>query len=176
MIKNNQKGVTLIALVITIIVLSILAGIMVYAGIDSVKKAKLEGLKTNMLLIQTKAKEYIENASFELGINPDGRTYDAAKTYLSGDDKGTNMKDITDQTQINAVKSAGISDGDIGDGKVYILSTSNIEKMGIHDVESNNDEGWYVIVYSLEDTNAEIYHTGGYEGKYALKDIETIEL
>ena len=177
MVKNNQKGVTLITLIVTVIVLAILAGITIYTGKNSITRANLEGLKTNMLLIQTKAKEYVENASFELGVNPDSATmYETAKTYLSGEDKGTNMTDITDENQINAVKSIGISDGDIRDGKVYILSTSNIENMGIHDVESNNDAGWYVIVYDLNNTTAEIYNTRGYDGKYALKDIENIQL
>lgn len=176
MINKKEKGVTLMALTITIIVLLILAGITINAGSDSIKRANLEGLKTNMLLIQTKAKEYIEDASFELGINPDGRTYEAAKAYLSGEDKGTNMKDVTDQNQINAVKNAGVSDGDIDAGKVYIVSTKNIENMGIRDVKSNNEDGWYVIVYDLENTTAEIYHTQGYNGKNSLTDIENIEL
>ncbi len=176
MINKKEKGVTLMALTITIIVLLILAGITIYSGSDSIKRANLEGLKTNMLLIQTKAKEYIEDASFELGVNPDGRTYEAAKTYLSGEEKGTNVQDVTDQNQINAVKSAGVSNEDIEAGKVYIVSTKNIENMGIHDVESNDEEGWYVIVYDLENATAEIYHTQGYNGNHSLTDIENIEL
>ena len=65
MIKNNQKGITLIVLIITIIILIILAGITIYTGKESIQKANLEGLKTNMLLIETKAREYVENASFK---------------------------------------------------------------------------------------------------------------
>ena len=48
--------------------------------------------------------------------------------------------------------------------------------MGIHDVESNDEEGWYVIVYDLENATAEIYHTQGYNGNHSLTDIENIEL
>ena len=62
-VKNN-KGITLIALTITIIILLILASITIYSGKESIKKAQLESLKTNMLLIKAKAKEYVEQASF----------------------------------------------------------------------------------------------------------------
>ena len=64
---KENKGVTLTSLVITIIVLLIIAGISVYSGTDIIKRAKLEELKTNMLLIETKAKECVENANFKLG-------------------------------------------------------------------------------------------------------------
>ena len=50
-VKNN-KGITLIALTITIIILLILASITIYSGKESIKKAQLESLKTNMLLIK----------------------------------------------------------------------------------------------------------------------------
>ena len=75
---KQEKGVTLIVLVVTIIVLLILATITMYGGTDIIKKSKLEGLKTNMLVIQTKAKEYVENAKFQLGIKPEEAT-DAMK-------------------------------------------------------------------------------------------------
>ena len=70
-IKNRTNGVTLISLSITIVILLILAGIALYSGSDTIKKAQLEELKTNMLLIQAKAREYVEDANFKMGVNPD---------------------------------------------------------------------------------------------------------
>ena len=67
-IKNRTKGITLISLAITIIILLILAGISIYSGKGVIQKAKLEELKTNMLLIQAKAKEYVEEVNFRMGI------------------------------------------------------------------------------------------------------------
>ncbi len=181
--KKNEKGITLVVLIITIIILMILAGITIYAGTNSIKKANLEGLKTNMLLIETKAKEYIENASFKLGVNPNTDTmYKDAEQYLTGDDKGENINKVNEanekvhKEQIDQAKNIGIAEQDIENGKVYILSTDNIKNMGINDVESNQENGWYIIVYNIEDTTAEIYHTMGYNGKYSLTDIEQIEL
>ena len=58
--KNIKKenGITLIALGVTIIVLLIIASIGVYGGKETIKKAQLEEMRTNMLLIQAKSKEY----------------------------------------------------------------------------------------------------------------------
>lgn len=64
---KNSKGITLIILVISIIVLLILAGVTITAGTESIKKAKLETLRTNMLLIKAKGKEYCEEANFRTG-------------------------------------------------------------------------------------------------------------
>ena len=68
---KKEEGVTLVALSITIIVIIILAGIAINGSTNMIKKAKLEELKTNMLLIQAKAREYVEDATFKMGINPD---------------------------------------------------------------------------------------------------------
>lgn len=66
--KSRTKGITLISLVVTVVVLIILAGITIYSGKGTIERAKLEELKTNMLLIQAKAREYVEEANFKIGI------------------------------------------------------------------------------------------------------------
>ena len=66
---KKDKGITMVALVITIIVLIILSGVSVGTVNKIVKSSELENLKTNMLLIKVKGKEYIENANFKLGTN-----------------------------------------------------------------------------------------------------------
>ena len=175
--KNNQNGITIVVLTITIIVLIILAGITIHTGTESIRKAKLEGLKTNMLLIETKAREFVENASFDLGIDPENATDEMktnAQAELTGDDKGTLV--TSGDSIIDQLLNIGISQADIDNGNVCKLTTENLEKMGINDVESNDEEGWYIIVYNINDTTAEIYHTMGYQGKYSLTDIEQIEL
>ena len=64
---RNNKGITIIVLVITIIVLLILSGISIKTGNNIIKQSSLENIKTNMLLVKIKAKEYVENANFKLG-------------------------------------------------------------------------------------------------------------
>lgn len=58
---NEQRGITLIALVITVILLLIIGGISITKGSDLVEKSKAETIETNMLTIKAKAKEYAEN-------------------------------------------------------------------------------------------------------------------
>ena len=53
--KNN--GITMVALVITIVVLLILSSIPINAGKRVIKQSELENLKTNMMLIKVKGKE-----------------------------------------------------------------------------------------------------------------------
>ncbi len=176
-IESNQKGITMIALTITIILLFILSGIAIYSGKDTIRRANLEELKTNMLLIQTKAREFVENASFDLGIDPQNATEEMranAQNELNGEDKGTLVEE-GDPIE-SELLSIGISQNDIDNGNVYKLTTQNLENMGIKDVESNDTDGWYVIVYDITNTTAEIYNTIGYEGKYSLTDLEQLEL
>ena len=59
LIKRNS-GITIIALVLTIIIMMIIMSIAVYQGKDIIRKAKLQTLETNMLTIQAKAKTYAE--------------------------------------------------------------------------------------------------------------------
>ena len=175
--KKNEKGITIVVLTLTIILLLILAGITIYMGQDSIQKANLEGLKTNMLLIQTKAKEYVENASFDLGIDPQNATNEMktnAQNELTGEDKG--MLVTSNDSIVNELLNIGILQEDIDNGKVCKLTTENLKNMGINNVESNDEDGWYVIVYNIDDTTAEIYHTIGYQGKHSLTEIEQIEM
>ena len=67
--RNN--GITMVALIITIILILILAGIPIGVGSKVIKQSELENLKTNMMLIKVKGKEYVENANFNLGTTFD---------------------------------------------------------------------------------------------------------
>ena len=49
----NSKGVTLIALVITVIVLLILASIATYSGMDIIESSKLSTFTAEMKIMQT---------------------------------------------------------------------------------------------------------------------------
>ena len=71
---KKNKGITMIVLVITIALLLILAGISIQGGSSIIKRADLENLKTDMLLIKVKGKEYVENGNFNLGTSFDKLT------------------------------------------------------------------------------------------------------
>ena len=161
-VKNN-KGITLIALTITIIILLILASITIYSGKESIKKAQLESLKTNMLLIKAKAKEYVEQASFKNGVNK-SEISEEAKNELKG--KESNASDYSKQ-------NITINGGEI----LYKLTSDNLKEMGLKDVKLGSNEE-YLVKYNIKDVTVEVYNTSGYENNgttvYSLSELEKI--
>ena len=55
-IKNN-KGITMISLAITIMLLILLAGVTISIGIEIAQEAEFENIQTYLLLIQTKCEK-----------------------------------------------------------------------------------------------------------------------
>ena len=55
-IKNN-KGITLIAMILTVILLIIIAGVSVSVGTNIIETTKFKALETDLLLIQSKIKK-----------------------------------------------------------------------------------------------------------------------
>ena len=161
-VKNN-KGITLIALTITIIILLILASITIYSGKESIKKAQLESLKTNMLLIKAKAKEYVEQASFKNGVNK-SEISEEAKNELKG--KEANASDYSKQ-------NITINGGEI----LYKLTSDNLKEMGLKDFKLGSNEE-YLVKYNIKDVTVEVYNTSGYENNgttvYSLSELEKI--
>ena len=181
MIKNIKKenGITLVALVITIILMLILATVTINIGKGQILNAHLQNYKTNMLLIEAKAKEYVEKASFNLGVNPTDETRQNAQNELQGEGKGTLV--TTSDSIINDIKAMGVADIDtqISGKNVYKLSTSDLEKMGINGAKSDEEEGYYILIYNIPESTVKVYNTLGFninnEIKYCLDDIREID-
>lgn len=55
--KNNNKGITVVALTITIVVLLIVAGITSYSGLHTVKSARFYNAESQMKIINSKVSE-----------------------------------------------------------------------------------------------------------------------
>ena len=148
--KNN--GVTLIALIVAIAVVSILAGISLYGGTKVLKQAKLESLRTNMLLIQAKAKEYVEEAVFKMGISPDeGKKAEVRNEVY--------------------VTEAGL---DERNGSYY-LNSNTFQNWGLSDIELKEGEEYY-ITFDEDNETVEVYNTLGFNGKTSLTEISEIEI
>ena len=148
---KENKGITLVALLITIVVLLILAGISIGKGSNIIKSSQLENLKTNMLLIKVKAKEYVENANFQLGTNferatdKDTRILNA-KSELQGEE-------ITDSSIFNDginISQENLTKDNLNYIYYYKLNTNNLADMGLSKVESDEKNGWYIIKYDIK--------------------------
>ena len=165
-IKEN-KGITLISLIVTIIVLMIIAGITVYNGKDTIKQAKLEGLRTNMLLIQAKAKEYVEEVNFEMGPAKDKKQEAIQAIYI---EKVGLVKADDSTLNISVPQGSGI---DLS--TCYCVTQNALNNMGLNRIEL--DEGdYYLIQFNEEEAKVvDIYNTLGYKGVYSLSGLEQIE-
>lgn len=96
---RNNKGITLVALIITIIIMLIIASITIYSGSNVIKEAQTEDVQTNMLLIQAKVKNYVEQAKFEQkdninGIEIDGVALNITEAEVSGYYTINNMSEL----------------------------------------------------------------------------------
>ena len=174
----KNRGITLVSLMVTIVILIIIASISINIGSNMIKKAGLEELKTDMLLIKTKSKEYVENANFKLGpkIN-EASAEDKSNRIASakGELKGT---EITKETAKAEIEDIDISDDDPEFTFYYDLSTvgenNYLEDMGIKGVALEEGDK-YIVEYNISTLNIEVYNKVGFNGKHSLTDIDKIE-
>ena len=179
MIKlKEQNAVTLIALVITIMVLGIIITISFTQGNSLIKKAKAENIETNMLTIKAKAKEYLEDVDAlnwaSKSDNKDDK-YDGLSTK-----EGKNRKEFQEKYSLILVENKTATW--YKDGYTYYsLGEQALKQMGLEKLWQGNQE--YVIRYPLEDGNTDgleldiIYTTGiTYEGTtyYNLSDLQEV--
>lgn len=165
---RKQKGITLIALTITIIVMIIIASITTYIGMDLIKQAKLQDLVTNMLLIQAKAKEYLEEVKFQTANMTDEAQIEQVKVeQLKG-------KKITENPE---VQTAAQNTGKIDTSKIseyYYLEQANLEEMGLGELNSE-EYGYFILRYDIENMKIEVINTMGYNGNYTLEQLQQIQ-
>lgn len=158
----KEKGVTLISLAITVIVLMIIAGVTVFSGKETIKEAKLEQLKTNMLMIEVKARQYVEEANFKAGISPDESKLETVRQEVYGE------AFLEKATSIEATSEIPVEE-------CYVVTEKTLELWKLSKMEIEENE-YYLIKFDETNTTVEIYNTLGFEGKYSLTDIEKIEL
>ena len=178
---KDNKGITMVTLVITIVILLIIAGISVGTGNKVIKSSELENVKTNMLLIKAKGKEYVENANFKLGTN-----------FESATDKESRLSNAKAELKGEEISDSAIFEGNINitqenittDNTNYVyyykLSSEILKEMGISNVESNENKGWYVIKYDIKNVEVQVYNTIGFENEenkyYSLNDLQNLEV
>lgn len=164
---KKEKGITLIALTVTIVVMMIIASITVYFGLDLIKGVKLQDLRTNMLLIQAKAKECVEEVSFQKANVTDSATIEQIKAEnLKGTKISENSEVQTLAQNTNKVDSSKIDE-------YYYLNETDLANMGIQDL-SPEDYGWFIIRYDIDNIKVEVINTSGYEGNYTLEEINAL--
>ena len=144
-IKNN-KGITLIALIITILIIVIIAGIIIYDSSKLIDDAIYADVKTNMLLVQAEMKNYIEQAKFE-----NKTIQDILSNGIELDGKTLNIK-VPDNSSLVTVE-----------GKNLYQINSNMANLKL----GNIDPTEYLIVIETEDNKVtgkiDVYYVPGFE-------------
>ena len=169
-IYKNEKVITLVALTITIILMLIIASITIYSGKSVIKEAKLEELKTNMLLIEAKARECVEDANFKIGLSQDDETkIESVRAEVYGN---ANLK-LSTQTTVNIPNeiSSDVTTNEI----LYWVTPETMKAWGLNKIELEDGEA-YFIKFNEKNVSVEVYNNLGYEGSYSLTKINQIEI
>ena len=132
---NSEKGITLLALVITIVVLIILASITVNIGKEGIKESKEDAMLSELAMVQNAILQRKTKADLTQEDYP-GETMATA---------GINLEEVIEE--INDNKASGeeeISKKDSDNNHYYFLSTENggLEALGI-----TNSEDAYIVNY-----------------------------
>lgn len=128
MIKNNNRGVSLIALVITIIVLIILAGIGYTASTSSIDRARFAKFSTNFMNVQEAVRN--KSATFDSKMMTSGQIITDGQKYNYIAKSGKSGDEIIDKNNVPTY-SIIEKNADIGiqlpDEKVNLPNKSNAE-------------------------------------------------
>lgn len=164
-----NKGVTLVALMVTIVIMLILASVTLYSSKSLINEAKIEEVKTNMLLIEAKAREYVEEVNFKMGPQKDETKKQEAIQEIYITKVGLILANDA-SLAISVPSESGI---DLA--TCYAVTQTALNNMGLNKIELEEGE-YYLIKFNEEEaTVEEIYNTLGYKGNYSLTQLETIE-
>ena len=178
--KKNDKGITMLSLVVMLVVLMMLATITMYYGNSAMKEAKLQDLKTNMLLIQAAVKGDLEKYHFETSNLSDSEKISKKSQYLKGipienaeSDIKVKFDALANNTEIQLKTQISDDYQQVG-GKFdyYYLDTNTLSQLGLKDVQSNDENGYYIVAYSMNPNYSnivEVINTKGYLGNYSLE-------
>lgn len=151
---KSNKGITIVALIITIIVMLILATVTIEFGSKEIEIAKLEDIKTTMLLIKGRAQIAADKDSF-------GESYDNTGMIKLAEASEYDVSNL--QTILNSLEDTS---------NLYIWEQTAMDNNNIQVTITNTD--FFVIDY----LTGEVYYSLGYtyEGNtyYSLTEMQNI--
>ena len=153
---ENKSGITIIALIITVIVILIIAGISMSTGLDTIKRAKFESKMTNMITIKANAKIFAEEINAEVWDL--GNAEKATKRAELFQNKYY-MNIIQNPTDILAKLDNSIKENGC---EVYSLTKQTLNEMGLSDFAKETEDGQFVVAFNSKDfTKLEIVCPSG---------------
>lgn len=165
---SKKEGITIIALMITIIIMLILLGVGIHFGTEAIARARLEDIKTDMISIKTKAKIIAEQYNFKDVDSLTGTPLDSDIEQLGIQESYIIPQEL--KTIFESVNEDETSKFDIS--KLYVWSQENLDNQSLDTIKVG-DNKFYIVYYNLEGTNlCEVYYSEGYKGKYSLTDLK----
>lgn len=153
-VLKQTKGITIVALIITIIIMLILATVSIEYGKGEIQRAKLEDIKTTMLLIKGRAQIVADKESF-------GESYDNTGMVKLADASGYDLSLL--QPTLNELADTS---------NLYIWEQTAMDNNNI-DVEITTKD-FFVIDYFT----GEVYYSLGYTYEentyYSLTQMQNI--
>lgn len=150
---KQNKGITLVALIATVVIMIILATVTINIGTNEIERAKLEDLKTTMLLIKGRAQIVADKEEF-------GEDYNS-----------TGMLKLSEATGYNIANLQNIF-SDIDTSNLYIWNQIAMDNNSI-DVKITKED-FFVVDYET----GEVYYSLGftYENNtyYSLTELQNV--
>ena len=167
--KLNQNGVTLLALVITIVVLLILASVATYSGIDIIRTSRLNTFTAEMKIMQTEVNNLYEqwkSGQIAIDENTGNITKQENGTTISIGKDLTYNSTVEDQATYVLIDELGLGSS-LSDLKGYkYFDYETIENLGIE-----GTEGEFLV--SIKDRKVVSYEGLRYDGimYYTLEQL-----
>ena len=141
---KKEKGITIIALIITIILMLILAGVGMHFGSDAIERTRLEDIKTDMISIKTKAKIITEQYNF---------------------------KDIDNLVGTPLTEDEATSIGLESNENLYKWSSGDLSNQNLSAIEGDT---YVVKYNLETPNSCEVYYLKGYQGRYSLSELQDL--
>ena len=146
---KSKNGITIIALVLTVIIMLILVGVTVKIGTNSIDESEKQDIITNMISIKTKAKIVKDKYNFKDIENLVGTPLIEDTEHTT-----TDVKVEIPGEKIN---------------KCYIWTQEDLNDQGLASISSNKAE-FYIVCYG--DYEIEVYYSKAVDGKYSLTELQ----
>lgn len=144
---NKNRGITIVALVITIVILIILTSVATYSGIEVVRSSKYTVFTTELKIMQTKVNEWYEE--YKNGKND---------VLSLGEEISSNQNVQNQANKVFTENESGIND--VSGYRYFSIDT--IKGLGIEEVESSffiNMEKRSVVSYEGYKYKGKTYYT-----------------
>lgn len=165
---RNESGKSIVTLVILTILIIIGAFFIINYAKQMMVQTKEQDLRTNMLLMQAKAKKGLEEVCFRTVNLNSAKEEDLSKIneikreYLDGTILSNSPEEVQEATK-------GVPEFNF-DENCYYLDENTLNEMGIKDI-TEEQYGYFIVKYDFSNANVEVICTKGYDGNHTLTQI-----